>query len=181
MERVAAVVVTYNRNELLAQCIKALLGQQNAVCDILIVDNASTDGTGAYLAALNEPRVHSRSTGANLGGAGGFNFGMRWAVEAGYDLVWIMDDDTLPHPDSLAQLLAEKGIRVNSVAPGPIWTPLIPSTMPPDQVASFGQQTPMKRAGQPAELAPLYVLLASNEASYISGARVAVTGGTPIL
>lgn len=81
----------------------------------------------------------------------------------------------------LAQLLAEKGIRVNSVAPGPIWTPLIPSTMPPDQVESFGQQVPMKRAGQPAEVAPVYVLLASNQASYISGARIAVTGGTPIL
>jgi NAD(P)-dependent dehydrogenase (short-subunit alcohol dehydrogenase family) len=81
----------------------------------------------------------------------------------------------------LAQLLAEKGIRVNSVAPGPIWTPLIPSTMPHDQVASFGQQVPMKRAGQPAELAPVYVLLASDEASYISGARIPVTGGTPIL
>jgi len=81
----------------------------------------------------------------------------------------------------LAQLLAEKGIRVNSVAPGPIWTPLIPSTMPPDQVESFGQQVPMKRPGQPAEVAPVYVLLASNEASYISGARIAVTGGTPIL
>jgi hypothetical protein len=81
----------------------------------------------------------------------------------------------------LAQLLAEKGIRVNSVAPGPIWTPLIPSTMPPDQVASFGQQVPMKRPGQPAEVAPVYVLLASDEASYMSGARVAVTGGTPIL
>jgi NAD(P)-dependent dehydrogenase (short-subunit alcohol dehydrogenase family) len=81
----------------------------------------------------------------------------------------------------LAQLLAEKGIRVNSVAPGPIWTPLIPSTMPPDEVASFGEQTPMKRAGQPAELAPVYVMLASNEASYVSGARIAVTGGTPIL
>ncbi|XYJ08385.1 SDR family oxidoreductase [Telluria sp. B2] len=81
----------------------------------------------------------------------------------------------------LAQLLAEKGIRVNSVAPGPIWTPLIPSTMPPDQVESFGQQVPMKRPGQPAEVAPVYVLLASNQASYISGARIAVTGGTPIL
>jgi NAD(P)-dependent dehydrogenase (short-subunit alcohol dehydrogenase family) len=81
----------------------------------------------------------------------------------------------------LAQLLADKGIRVNSVAPGPIWTPLIPSTMPPDQVASFGQQVPMKRPGQPVEVAPVYVLLASDEASYISGARVAVTGGTPIL
>jgi NAD(P)-dependent dehydrogenase (short-subunit alcohol dehydrogenase family) len=81
----------------------------------------------------------------------------------------------------LAQLLADKGIRVNSVAPGPIWTPLVPSTMPPDQVASFGQQVPMKRPGQPVEVAPVYVLLASDEASYISGARVAVTGGTPIL
>jgi NAD(P)-dependent dehydrogenase (short-subunit alcohol dehydrogenase family) len=81
----------------------------------------------------------------------------------------------------LAQLLADKGIRVNSVAPGPIWTPLIPSTMPPDQVESFGQQVPMKRAGQPAEVAPVYVLLASDQASYISGARIAVTGGTPIL
>jgi len=81
----------------------------------------------------------------------------------------------------LAQLLAEKGIRVNSVAPGPIWTPLIPSTMPPDQVESFGQQVPMKRPGQPKEVAPVYVMLASDEASYISGARIAVTGGTPIL
>jgi len=82
----------------------------------------------------------------------------------------------------LAQLLAEKGIRVNSVAPGPIWTPLIPSTMPPEQVATFGQQTPMKRAGQPAEVAPTFVFLASDKASsYISGARIAVTGGTPIL
>ncbi|MGI4718102.1 MAG: SDR family oxidoreductase [Janthinobacterium lividum] len=81
----------------------------------------------------------------------------------------------------LAQLLAEKGIRANSVAPGPIWTPLIPATMPPDQVESFGQQVPMKRPGQPAEVAPVYVMLASNQASYISGARIAVTGGTPIL
>jgi hypothetical protein len=81
----------------------------------------------------------------------------------------------------LAQLLAATGIRVNSVAPGPIWTPLIPSTMPPDQVASFGQQVPMKRPGQPKEVAPVYVMLASDEASYISGARIAVTGGEPIL
>ncbi|WP_199255695.1 SDR family oxidoreductase [Mycolicibacterium mengxianglii] len=82
---------------------------------------------------------------------------------------------------SLAQLLGEKGIRVNSVAPGPIWTPLIPATMPPEKVASFGDDTPLGRAGQPAELAPVYVLLASDEGSYISGARVAVTGGRPIL
>jgi NAD(P)-dependent dehydrogenase (short-subunit alcohol dehydrogenase family) len=82
---------------------------------------------------------------------------------------------------SLAQLYGEKGIRANSVAPGPIWTPLIPSTMPEEKVESFGGNTPLGRAGQPAELAPVYVLLASDEASYVSGARVAVTGGRPIL
>jgi NAD(P)-dependent dehydrogenase (short-subunit alcohol dehydrogenase family) len=81
----------------------------------------------------------------------------------------------------LAQMLGPKGIRANSVAPGPIWTPLIPATMPPDQVESFGQQVPLGRAGQPAELAPVYVLLASDDGSYVSGARVAVTGGNPIL
>jgi NAD(P)-dependent dehydrogenase (short-subunit alcohol dehydrogenase family) len=82
---------------------------------------------------------------------------------------------------ALAGMLAEKGIRVNSVAPGPIWTPLIPSTMPPEKVESFGADTPLGRAGQPAECAPVYVMLASDEASYVSGARIAVTGGKPIL
>jgi NAD(P)-dependent dehydrogenase (short-subunit alcohol dehydrogenase family) len=82
---------------------------------------------------------------------------------------------------SLSQMLAEKGIRANSVAPGPIWTPLIPATMPPEEVASFGEQVPMQRPGQPSEVAPVFVMLASDEASYVSGARVAVTGGQPIL
>jgi NAD(P)-dependent dehydrogenase (short-subunit alcohol dehydrogenase family) len=81
----------------------------------------------------------------------------------------------------LAQMLAPRGIRANSVAPGPIWTPLIPATMPEEQVESFGEQAPLGRPGQPAELAPVYVLLASDEASYVSGSRIAVTGGTPIL
>jgi NAD(P)-dependent dehydrogenase (short-subunit alcohol dehydrogenase family) len=82
---------------------------------------------------------------------------------------------------NLAQMLGEKGIRANSVAPGPIWTPLIPATMPEEQVESFGEQVPLERVGQPAEVAPAFVLLASDEASYISGARLAVTGGKPIL
>ncbi|MVA34703.1 SDR family oxidoreductase [Agrobacterium vitis] len=81
----------------------------------------------------------------------------------------------------LAQLLAEKGIRANTVAPGPIWTPLIPSTMPPERVSSFGEQVPMKRPGQPAELATAYVMLADPLSSYVSGATIAVTGGKPIL
>jgi NAD(P)-dependent dehydrogenase (short-subunit alcohol dehydrogenase family) len=82
---------------------------------------------------------------------------------------------------SLAQMYGEKGIRVNSVAPGPIWTPLIPATMPNEKVESFGGDTPLGRAGQPVELAPVYVLLASDAGSYVSGARIAVTGGRPIL
>jgi hypothetical protein len=81
----------------------------------------------------------------------------------------------------LAQMLAERGIRVNAVAPGPIWTPLIPSTMPEDAVANFGHNTPMKRPGQPAELATAFVMLADPLSSYVSGATIAVTGGRPML
>ena len=76
--------------------------------------------------------------------------------------------------------LAEKGIRVNSVAPGPVWTPLIPATMPDEKVESFGEQTPLGRAGQPAELAPAYVFFASQESSYITGEVLGVTGGQPL-
>jgi NAD(P)-dependent dehydrogenase (short-subunit alcohol dehydrogenase family) len=82
---------------------------------------------------------------------------------------------------SLAGVLAEKGIRVNCVAPGPIWTPLIPSTMSPEHVEKFGDNVPLKRPGQPAEVAPAYVFLASDESSYVSGARIAVTGGVPLI
>jgi NAD(P)-dependent dehydrogenase (short-subunit alcohol dehydrogenase family) len=82
---------------------------------------------------------------------------------------------------SLAQMLGEKGIRANVVAPGPIWTPLIPATMPEDTVKTFGVDTPLGRPGQPGEVAPAYVMLASDEASYISGAVIAVTGGKTLL
>lgn len=81
----------------------------------------------------------------------------------------------------LAQSWGEKGIRVNCVAPGPIWTPLIPSTMPEDEVASFGKNVPLQRAGQPAELAGPFVLLASDEGSYMTGSTIQVTGGTPTI
>jgi len=81
----------------------------------------------------------------------------------------------------LAQLLAVKGIRANAVAPGPIWTALIPSTLPEDAVVNFGKQVPMERPGQPAELATAFVMLADPLSSYVSGATIAVTGGKPIL
>jgi len=81
----------------------------------------------------------------------------------------------------LAQLLAEKGIRVNCVAPGPVWTPLIPSTMPIEKAREFGKQVPFERPAQPKEVAPAFVLLASDQASYMSGATLAVTGGVPLI
>lgn len=81
---------------------------------------------------------------------------------------------------NLAQELGERGVRVNAVAPGPIWTPLIPATMSPEKVASFGQDTPLGRAGQPVEVAAAYVFLASDEARYVSGTVLGVTGGKPV-
>jgi NAD(P)-dependent dehydrogenase (short-subunit alcohol dehydrogenase family) len=80
----------------------------------------------------------------------------------------------------LAQALAEQGIRVNTVAPGPVWTPLIPATMPSEKIESFGGQTPLGRAAQPAELAPAYVFFASQESSYVTAQVLGVTGGSPL-
>lgn len=103
---IVAVVVTYNRKESLLRCIDALRRQKGASTDILVVDNASTDGTAEALAPLmEEGAILYRNTGENLGGAGGFNFGMRLAVEAGYDRLWVMDDDCIPDPSALSALL----------------------------------------------------------------------------
>ena len=103
MEKIAAVVVTYNRLELLKQCVEKLRGQ-TVPCQIVLVDNASTDGTGEW--ARSQKDLEYQNTGKNLGGAGGFHYGMKWAVEQGYEYLWIMDDDTLPEPDALEALVA---------------------------------------------------------------------------
>jgi NAD(P)-dependent dehydrogenase (short-subunit alcohol dehydrogenase family) len=84
-------------------------------------------------------------------------------------------------PGETGKLTPADGIRVNAVAPGPVWTPLIPSTMSADKAANFGADCPLGRPGQPAEIAPAYVFLASNDASYISGAVLPVSGGKPFL
>ena len=104
--RTVAVVVTYNRKESLLRCIDALRNQRQAHTDILVVDNASDDGTAEAVAPLVESgAVRYHNTGDNIGGAGGFNVGMRLAVEAGYDRVWVMDDDCIPDPEALSVLL----------------------------------------------------------------------------
>lgn len=103
-KRVAAVVVTYNRKDCLLRCLTAL-GEQTAPVDVLVVDNASTDGTAEALQPLLSDRVRYRNTGENLGGAGGFQYGVRWAVTEGYDLLWLMDDDCIPEAYALEALL----------------------------------------------------------------------------
>jgi NAD(P)-dependent dehydrogenase (short-subunit alcohol dehydrogenase family) len=78
---------------------------------------------------------------------------------------------------ALSQTAMKKGVRVNAVAPGPVWTPLIPSTMPPEKVKAFGKDTAFERAAQPIEIAPVFVFLASNEARFVTGEVYGVTGG----
>lgn len=104
---IAAVIVTYNRLALLKECIAAVEAQQNEECDLLIIDNASTDGTDEYLKELSaaDARVKHFRLSENTGGAGGFNYGIRKAAELKYDYIWIMDDDTIPEPDCLDKLM----------------------------------------------------------------------------
>lgn len=114
-KKVIAVIVTYNRKELLKECINALLQQDYNNCDILVVDNASTDGTKDFiLEELQNNKVHYENTGSNLGGAGGFNFGMKKACELGCDFIWVMDDDCIVHKNSLIELInADKELNGN--------------------------------------------------------------------
>lgn len=107
MNQTAAVVVTYNRKELLRQCITKLLRQKGISCDVIIIDNSSTDGTEEMIhTEFNQTTVIYENTGKNLGGAGGFEYGIEKAVRMGYEYVWIMDDDTLPEESALAALFA---------------------------------------------------------------------------
>ena len=118
--KVCAVVVTYNRLAMLKQCMAALAAQP---CGILVVDNASTDGTAEWLASQEDLQV--LRLGSNTGGAGGFNAGMKRAVELGYDAVWLMDDDTLPGPDALVKLLEADSIlegRYGWLSSVALWT-----------------------------------------------------------
>jgi len=101
---VAAIVVTYNRKELLLECVDCILKQEGAICDILIIDNASRDGTEQAVKELNNDRIFYYNTGSNIGGAGGFNFGIKKAAELSYEYLWIMDDDCMAHTDALTEL-----------------------------------------------------------------------------
>ena len=115
MNKTVAVVVTYNRKMLLKECIQALLSLKKDVCDILVVDNASTDNTKEYIGEyIENQKIMYHCTEKNLGGAGGFRVGMELAVQKGYSYVWIMDDDTIVKKDTLHQLMkADKKLEGN--------------------------------------------------------------------
>lgn len=107
-KKVIAVVVTYNRKELLKECVEALINQKYEFCDVLIIDNNSTDGTEEYINKyVDDKKIIYENTGENLGGAGGFNYGIKKAYELGYEYIWIMDDDCIVHKDSLDELMKE--------------------------------------------------------------------------
>lgn len=104
-ERTAAVVVTYNRKDLLDECIHSLLKQTVKDLDVLIIDNNSTDGTKEVVTSYNDTRIKYFNTGENLGGAGGFQYGMKKAMAGDYDYLWLMDDDSIPTQTALSELL----------------------------------------------------------------------------
>ena len=108
MNKYVEVIVTYNRKKLLKENIEALLNQTFKDHDILIVDNNSNDGTKEMVAEIQDNRIKYYNTGKNLGGAGGFAFGLRKAIELGYLYAWIMDDDSIPTPTALENLLKAK-------------------------------------------------------------------------
>lgn len=106
MKKVVALIVTYNRKQILKECIEALLKQEYEKCDIFIIDNASTDGTFDYIKHfIDNKKVYYKNTGSNLGGAGGFNFGLKCVAKMDYDFIWIMDDDCIVQKKSLVKLL----------------------------------------------------------------------------
>lgn len=121
--KVAVVIVTYNRLVLLKQCIELVLNQDYRDIDILLIDNASTDGTREYIEELNNERIKYFNTGSNIGGAGGFSYGLNLASKEEYDYCWVMDDDTMTHKSSLVSLI-DKMSKTDSAYIGSrvIWT-----------------------------------------------------------
>jgi GT2 family glycosyltransferase len=131
-KKVAAVVVTHNRERLLTNCLESLLGQTADGFGILVIDNASTDGTRQYVESLADDRIHYHNTGRNLGGAGGFNWGIRQAMADGYSHVWLMDDDAAPEPGAFDALMAadsELDGQYGFLSSATYWTDGEPSLM----------------------------------------------------
>ncbi len=156
--KIAAVVVTYNRKDLLRENIEALLAQTEDRFDILIIDNHSTDGTaeaiGDYLIAYE--RIFYHDTGENLGGAGGFAYGMDIAVEQGYSWVWLMDDDSIPKPDALEALVQGAKLlngRFGFLSSKALWTDGTPCKMNVQRESLFRNLTNYYEGPMPVVIA----------------------------
>ncbi len=116
MSKIATIIVTYNRKELLLKSVDSVLQQTLGLPDVVVIDNASTDGTRMAIEEIssNNARVKYYNTGANLGGAGGFSYGINLAVNLGYEYLWIMDDDTIPENNALEELMKAADLLDNS-------------------------------------------------------------------
>ena len=137
--KVAAVVVTYNRKDLLRECLQALLGQTRPLDEIIVIDNASTDGT-EQMVPKEFPQVTYVRLPENIGGAGGFHEGMKLAYEKGYDWIWVMDDDTIPDPNALKALLRPLNVskeEVGLLCSHVVWIDGLPHIMNVPQVSAL--------------------------------------------
>ena len=171
---VAAIVVTYNRRALVRECVECLL-RQTVPADILVIDNASTDGTESALAALiGRGAIRYHNTGRNLGGAGGFQYGVRLAVRLGYELLWIMDDDSMPTPTALQALLeAAKGAGEYGFISGKaLWTD--------GSLCRMNVQRDLRMNNLTAYTSPLTPCGAATFVSLLVPARVVREVGLPI-
>ena len=173
--RVLAVVVTYNRLELLKECLSALEAQSSE-CDILLVDNASTDGTEAYAEGKKGSGFFHARMKENLGGAGGFHYGIKWGAEQGYEFLWVMDDDCIPSRDALEKLLeADKELegRYGWLSSLCLWTDgnLCPMNIqmktPYRQIRNFDQRL------VPAQMASFVSLFLKRETVAVYGLPIA--------
>lgn len=176
MTPTAAIIVTYNRLEKLKKCVRLLM-ESETPCDIIIVNNASTDGTGEWLQAIDDDRVSVVNQEVNVGGAGGFSIGVRKGVEIGYDYIWMMDDDCMVRPDSLTRLLEADTVLggdygwLSSIA---LWTDGSPCAMNRQKVsADFYRHADLLKDS----------LLESTQATFVSlfvPARTITRFGLPI-
>lgn len=161
LNKVCAVVVTYNRLNDLQQCVDALRNQTLA-CDILIINNSSTDGTGEWLSAMAGTGLEAVSLRENSGGAGGFNKGIRKAAENGYDYVWVMDDDCLPEKDALSRMMeADRELKGSYgwLSSFCLWTDHTPCRMNVQRVTPYQDLKFDDRNLQPVQMASFVSLL----------------------
>lgn len=179
MNSTAAVVVTYNRCQMLKENIFALLNQ-SLPCDILIIDNASTDETTSIVNSFKDSRIKYLNTGSNLGGAGGFAYGTRKALESGYDYFWLMDDDSVPNKSAHEELvLVAAGLRndFSYLASIVYWTDgsLFPMNMPTLKYSNYKDAK--------LDYASKYSILPIKSSSFVGcfvNSKVAYEAGIPI-